>query len=77
MLQVDPRKRVDCNQLLTITFYEENVGSSKVLPANLPSMIKKQSSSNLSHQTNTHSNNVLQDRTNMQERTNMQDRTPQ
>lgn len=41
MLQVDPRKRVDWNQLLTITFYEENVGSSKILPANLPSMIKK------------------------------------
>lgn len=51
MLQVDPRRRVDWQQLLQLTFYEEPQVQSvpKALPTNLPSMIKKQSSCNLQH----------------------------
>ncbi|CAD8143891.1 unnamed protein product [Paramecium pentaurelia] len=62
MLQVDPRKRVDWQQLMQITFYEEpNVAkqitcSSNTNPIqNLPQMLKKQASTN----------QVLQDRTNI------------
>ncbi|CAD8054226.1 unnamed protein product [Paramecium primaurelia] len=62
MLQVDPRKRVDWQQLMQITFYEEpNVtkqitcNSNTNAIQNLPQMLKKQASTN----------QVLQDRTNM------------
>ncbi|CAD8134841.1 unnamed protein product [Paramecium pentaurelia] len=62
MLQVDPRKRVDWQQLMQITFYEEpNVAKQITCNANtnaiqnLPQMLKKQASTN----------QVLQDRTNM------------
>ncbi|KAM3138937.1 hypothetical protein pb186bvf_008950 [Paramecium bursaria] len=64
MLQVDPRRRVDWQQLMQITFYEDPA-QSKITSG--PQMIKKQSSSNLSHQSNQpmHPTNVLQDRTNI------------
>ncbi|CAD8045822.1 unnamed protein product [Paramecium primaurelia] len=62
MLQVDPRKRVDWQQLMQITFYEEpNVAKQITCSANtnpiqnLPQMLKKQASTN----------QVLQDRTNI------------
>ncbi|CAK72438.1 unnamed protein product (macronuclear) [Paramecium tetraurelia] len=62
MLQVDPRKRVDWQQLMQITFYEEpNVtkqitcSSNTNAIQNLPQMLKKQASTN----------QVLQDRTNI------------
>ncbi|CAD8050251.1 unnamed protein product [Paramecium sonneborni] len=62
MLQVDPRKRVDWQQLMQITFYEEpNVAKQITCNANtnpiqnLPQMLKKQASTN----------QVLQDRTNI------------
>ncbi|CAK71357.1 unnamed protein product (macronuclear) [Paramecium tetraurelia] len=62
MLQVDPRKRVDWQQLMQITFYEEPSVAKQITCSantnpiqNLPQMLKKQASTN----------QVLQDRTNM------------
>ncbi|CAD8134621.1 unnamed protein product [Paramecium octaurelia] len=62
MLQVDPRKRVDWQQLMQITFYEEPTVAKQITCnantnpiQNLPQMLKKQASTN----------QVLQDRTNM------------
>ncbi|CAD8051442.1 unnamed protein product [Paramecium sonneborni] len=62
MLQVDPRKRVDWQQLMQITFYEESNVTKQITSnnntnpiQNLPQMLKKQASTN----------QVLQDRTNI------------